>query len=227
MNKAPARLLASGIALAALAAPAAANAARVTVRVEGARRTLVPTVTVSTNGRVVGQAGHPTCSGRSALGALDAASRGRWGGSYSTGLGYFVDTILGERHRGPQDFFDFWINHREATVGACAYTPRAGDQLLFFVARAKGAPTLPLALRAPATARAGQPFAVSVVAYSARGKPSPVAGASVAGGGVSVRTDRAGRARVTVRRRGHVELQATKPGRVRSATDAVRVRAAR
>jgi len=214
-----------------LVIPAAADAARVTVRVEGATKTLVPATTITTPAKPVGLPGKPTCPGATGLGALDAATHGNWSGTYSQGfMGYLVDTITGEKHGGSPDFYSFWTNLREASVGVCGYHPRDGAQILFFVSRFPSKkPIEPLELRAPKTVRAGRTFTVVVRKWSAKGVPSRVAGATVSLGRSRLRTNRQGFVRITVGERrasgsaGPLRLRATAPGLVRSETDTVRV----
>ncbi len=58
----------------------------------------------------------------------------------------------------------------------------------------------------------GQAAELSVVKYDATGTATPVAGATVAGPGVSVITDAAGKATATFPADGVVRLQASKDG---------------
>jgi len=90
----------TGLAVAGLlsAVPSTALAADVTVRVEGAKTSLVSERTVSTTSQAVvkdGDASHG-CPGDSAAGALEQATKGRWTAAYSDGLGYYVTGIAGE-----------------------------------------------------------------------------------------------------------------------------------
>src|SRR5919107_4187396 len=91
-------LLASTLALACLAAPAYAT--DVTVRVEGAGGTLVPTRAVTLPGPAVDKTaeGGTTCSTTSGGSALEAAVGGDWGGTADS-FGQRVERIRGEVHR--------------------------------------------------------------------------------------------------------------------------------
>lgn len=222
MQKSLGRRLAAPLALGALlVTPASALAARVTVRVEGATSTLVPSTVVSLPTQPVGLPGKPRCSGASALAALDLAARGRWSGSYFDSFNsYLVDTIAGEKHRGAS-YLAFWTNLHEANAGVCAVRPRDGGQILFFVGGKKGLE--PLELRAPKTVRAGRAFTVVVRRWSAKGVPSRVAHAMVSGAGGPVWTNAHGFVRL-VGTRPLLRLRATAPGLVRSETDTVAVR---
>jgi hypothetical protein len=225
VNVTTARLLAAGLSAGALVAPSAAAAARVHVRVEGARAGQLD-VTVATNPqRTIGLGTHPTCSGGSALGALDAATRGSWGGSYFTGLGYSPERILRETHTfASGTYYAFYVNDRPSSAGVCAYRPRSGDDLLFGLADAKagGFPKV-IALRLPKRVRAGRAFAVKVVAYPAKGPAAPLAGATVTASGHRARTNRAGRVRLTAVQPGRVTVRAVKRGYIRSAVTSLRI----
>lgn len=194
-------------------------------RAEGAKRTLVRQTLVSLPVHPVGKPGKPTCPGSSGLGALDAATHGRWSGSFSSQYkDYLVQTITGETHSGTPDYFALWINGRMATKGFCSLRPRTGDSILVFVSRSST--NLPLRLSTPARATAKQAFPVRVVKLRPAGGTVPVRGATVSGGGVRVRTGRRGYAQVRTTRPGQLVLRATAPGLIRSEYRTVRVAAA-
>src|SRR5258708_1275208 len=88
-------LLIASASVAQAAAPASA-----TVRVEGSEHTLLAPTAITTTTAAVEKDGNAadTCTGTSAAGALEAATSGNWGGAYFSGLGYSVETILGEKH---------------------------------------------------------------------------------------------------------------------------------
>jgi hypothetical protein len=82
----------------------------------------------------------------------------------------------------------------------------------------------PLKLTAPANAVAGTPFSVTVTEQRTDGTtttPTPIAGATVSGGGASAVTDAAGRATLTLATPGVAKLRATHAGNV--ASDAIGV----
>src|ERR1700704_6130812 len=118
-RRTPKALLAACLLLLATASVAQAAApASVTVRVEGSAHTLLAPTTVTTNAAPVVKDGKPAdaCTGTSATGALELATSGSWGGAYFSGLGYSVETILGETHQfefgAPANFFwSFWLNN--------------------------------------------------------------------------------------------------------------------
>jgi hypothetical protein len=228
-------LLAAGLLLIPAMPAGAAGPANVTVRVEGTGDTLVPRTTVRTTTTPVnkdGQAGH-TCTGTSVAGALDVATGGAWTATWSNSLKYFVTGIKGESPSGT-DFFSLWINGRESQLGVCDAELQEGDDVLFFVARCvagpppdyacQNPPVLPLVLTAPAGVTAGEPVTVRVTELAPNGIASPVAGATVSGGGVTAMTGADGAA--TLRLITDAALRATKEGRARSATEVVRVTAA-
>ena len=102
--------------------------------------------------------------------------------------------------------------------------------MLLFVARCEfdpvtfgctNQPVLPLGLSVPAKVAPGAPFNATVVEYATDGTPKAVAGATVAGGDAPATTNAAGIATVTVGAVGPRTLEATKPGRARSANEPV------
>ncbi len=218
------KFLAIGGALAALAAcaaivtaPAAAATVgtTVTVRVEGLNRTLLAPKTVKTHGGWITKGGAPVgqCPATSAAGALDVATKGRWGGKFSSGLGVEVLSILGEKHpfTPPKYFWGLWINNRFAQLGACALKLRKGENLLF-AAISDTAPDNALLLRTPRQVTVGHPFTVKVAYLPPKGLAKPVAGARV-GGAV---TNSQGLATITAHSKGTLFLRATKRPFIRS-----------
>ena len=229
--------LVAGIAL--LAAAPAALAANVAVRVEGTGDTLVPRSTVSTLGGTFTKGGGGTCPGSSAGGALERATAGDWSGRWASFGDYEVQTIKGESHvSGPGDtsgtYWAFWLNYRPASAGVCGTPAQEGDDVLFFPSCFGPSCVEPKPLRiasAPASAQPGQAFDVRVVQYAVTfgGPPDyasmttdePAAGATVTANGRSFAAGADGVARVTVPERGMAGVRATKPGYVRTATEAV------
>jgi hypothetical protein len=219
------KFLAIGGAVAALAAcaaivtaPAAAATVgtTVTVRVEGLNRTLLATKTVKTHGGWITKGGTPVgqCRATSAAGALDVATKGRWGGTFSSGLGIEVLSILGEKHpfTPPKYFWGLWINNRFASLGACALKLRKGTQLLFGAISDTASADNALLLRAPSHVTAGHAFTVKVTYLPPKGLAKPVAGARV-GGAV---TNSQGIATLTAHNKGTLFLRATKRPFIRS-----------
>jgi hypothetical protein len=195
-------LLCVSLCSSALAAGAPAT---VTVRVEGLTETKVPSTLVTTTTSPVVKEGNPadSCSGTSALGALQIATAGNWSGPWEAKFNqYAIYAIEGETHEFEEGasanyYWSFWLDNKEAEVGACEAQLQAGDQVLFFPACYGAAcpvsPT-PLAIEAPASADVGESVNVTVKQYNSKGEPSPAVGAGVGGGGTSATTDSQGHA---------------------------------
>jgi len=220
-------LCAVGAALAGQATAASAAApASVTVRVEGVAETRLPPTAVTTTLSPVQKDADPqhACSGTSAAGALELATKGGWSGPWFNGLGYSVESILGESHpfeeASPANYFwSFWLDNRESTTGICQTELQDGDQLLFFPAcfgPACPPEALPLGIDAPARAGVGEAVTVTVRRYSAGGQASPVANATVYGAGAPATTDAAGHAVVSFPAVGEALLHAVAPESVRA-----------
>ena len=216
--------------LAALAgqatAASAAAPASVTVRVEGVAETRLPPTAVTTTLNPVQKDADPQhiCSGTSAAGALELVTKGGWSGPWFDGLGYSVESILGESHPfeegSPANFFwSFWLDNRESTTGICQTELQDGDQLLFFPACFGSAcppEALPLGIDAPARAGVGEPVTVTVRRYGSGGQASPVANATVYGAGAPLTTDAGGHAVVSFPAVGEALLHAVAPESVRA-----------
>jgi hypothetical protein len=211
-------------ALFCLVVPASAIAggpATVTVRVEGLTETKLLPTPVTTTTTPVAKAESPTdtCPGTSALGALQLATSGNWSGPWEAEYDqYAIYAIQGETHEfeassNANYYWSFWLDNKEATVGACAAELQAGDQVLFFPACYGAAcPTpepTPLAIEAPATANAGEQVDVTVEQYNSKGEASPAIGANVGGGGTSAVADSQGHATLKFPGDGTFVLRAT------------------
>jgi hypothetical protein len=171
-------------------------------------------VTIDTT---TGTFGPDDCPRDSAGGAIDQAVGGNWDQRA------FVSTILGESHTyADSDYWNFWINDTYAQAGICSYTVQPGDRILMLVQRdsASSMPTVfPLTLSVAPTVFAGVPFTVTIREQRTDGTtttPTPIAGATVSGGGQSAVTDAAGHATLTFPAVGAVTLTASKTGDVAS-----------
>ncbi len=204
-------LLQAALALLALASLApsalASGPATVTVRVVGpADEALVPLTTVTTNETPVVGAGQPatdSCSGTSALGALQQATDGDWAGKWYEGLGYDIETIR-ERTLTTPSYWNFWLDNKVSELGLCGAQLNTGDQVLLFPEcfSEKGecttTPPNVLAIEVPPTAEAKTQVQVTVVSYpNAGGEPKPAAGVTITGGEQSAVTESEGHATVT------------------------------
>jgi hypothetical protein len=194
----------------------------VTVRVEGLSKELLATtsVKVPTSGSIT-KGGTPSgkCPAASAVGALNVATKGHWGATYSSSLEQAeIISILGESHPfTSNDYWDFVVDNKAASVGACDFKPHSGDQILFAAVPDSDLAAYPIATKAPAHATVGIAFKVKVVYYNAKGKPKPLAGASVDG----KKTNGSGIVKIKPAKPGTLTLKATKKGDIRAA--AVRV----
>lgn len=164
--------LAAGLSLASTAL-ATGTAPAVSVRVEGATRTLLQTATVTapSSGSIT-KGGTPagSCPADSAAGALNLATHGRWDGSYYKGLGIDISTILGRSYSYAKgSYWGFYVNDRLAPRGICDTKLVTGESLLFAPVPAKGKAPMPIVLRAPKTVRAGTPFDLRAFVYRGRG----------------------------------------------------------
>ena len=120
----------AGSALAAGAGPA------VHVQIKSLTKTLRQAVVHGEKGWIT-KGGTPRgkCSGNSAMGALDAATHGRWSGKYYRSVGgIFVTSILGVTPKGSQ-YWSLYVNGKSASTGACGIRLRAGQRLLFKVVK--------------------------------------------------------------------------------------------
>ncbi len=217
--------LALGAVSTALAGP---SGPKVTIRIEGAKRTLLATKTVRAplSGSIT-KDGAPQgkCPADSAAGALNVATKGSWGGSWSSTFNdYLITKILGDTESGTQSYWEILVNNVAASTGACEITLHAGDRLLFAAVPLSGTGD-PLVIKASSTARVGKKLKVTVDAIDAKGVPVPLAGAIVTAGGARATTNAKGVAKLAVKHAGTLILGARKKGYVRAATVRVRVAA--
>jgi hypothetical protein len=196
----------------------------VTVRVEGLSKELLPptSVKVPTGGWIT-KGGTPTgkCPAASAVGALNVATKGHWGATYSSSLEQAeVISILGESHPfTSNDYWDFVVNNKAASVGACDFKPHQGEQILFAAVSDSATNAFPIGVTAPSHATLGKAFKVNVVYYNAKGQPKPLAGATVDG----KKTNGGGLVKLTAHKAGTLVLKATKKGYIRAAAARVTV----
>lgn len=112
------------------------------------------------------------------------------------------------------------INHKSLSVGGDAAKIKAGDEVLWALAKTE-APDYKypdeLVLSAPEATMAGQAFTVRVWAYDEKGRKTPQAGAKVTGASAPTGAD--GRTKVTLSK--PAELIARAAGEIPSAREAV------
>jgi hypothetical protein len=202
----------------------------VTVRVEGLTETKLAATPVMTTTAPVVKDGNPAhaCPGTNASGALEIATGGSWNGQWFggevtegkfKGLGYSVETILGESYPFVSgSFWSFWVNNKAQEEGVCAIEMQPGDQVLLYPCHfeeGKECPN-PLALEAPASVGVGDSVPVTVKRYAASGTATPAAGASIGGAVSGAMTDAGGHAAVTFSQAGRATLRATAANAVRT-----------
>lgn len=217
--------LALGVVSTALAAAPGPN---VTVRIEGAKRTLVSRTTVRAPGTGwITKDGAPEgkCPADSAAGVLNRATHGAWSGRWSrTYDDYLITKILGDTETGAKSYWEILVNDAPASTGACQIKLRAGERLLFAAMPLSGT-GYPLVIKAPRTATAGASLKVAVDYINAKGAPKPLAGATVrTSRGAAATTNTNGSATLRLKHRGKLTLRAHKAGYVRSAARTVNVR---
>ena len=219
--------LAALLATLLLAAPAQAGPT-VTVRVEGEQTTLLERTQVTLPDTPPPVTGCPMWT---VAAAIEEATNGNWD------RGSFAQTILGESHTFTRN--DYWAEWLDAGSGyrygngICTDVMKNGDEALMLVDISAPAPSaFPLDLEGlPAGIQVGQPVTVTVVSYVTDGTPgtgarTPVAGATVAGGGASAVTGADGTATVSFPQPGAFTVKASKPGSVVSPGERVTISAA-
>jgi hypothetical protein len=118
---------ASGVAFAAGSGPS------VSVTIKTATKTLRQTTVHGEKGWIT-KGGTPKgkCSGNTAAGALDSATRGKWTGKwYSSVPGVLVTSILGVKPAGQSAFWELIVNGKPASKGVCDVKLHAGEKLAF------------------------------------------------------------------------------------------------
>ena len=140
MKKAIIVLASSGVLAAGAVAPVALGAGsagpKVSVVIKTTTKTLKDTTVRGETGWIT-KGGTPKgkCSGNSAAGALDAATHGRWTAKYFASLhDIFITSILGVKPHG-KDFWEFDVNGKMSSKGACEVRLRAGEKLLFKIVK--------------------------------------------------------------------------------------------
>jgi len=225
-------LLASGAAFIAVpsAVATSSKSVDVTVRIEGLNKTILAsgTYAVPKTGYITHD-GAPTgkCPADSAAGALNAATHGKWSGTWSSSYDDYevfrIDRVY-ENYETSNAYWGLYVNNVSASTGVCGVTPlKSGEQILF-AAIPDSATGYALAIKAPASVKAGHVFKIKVVYYNAKGVAVPLADALVKGSGGSAKTNKFGTAEVVVHRPGYITLNVSAKGYVRASTVTVLVR---
>ncbi|HEY3829346.1 MAG TPA: hypothetical protein VGL57_09130 [Solirubrobacteraceae bacterium] len=216
-------LLVVCLSLLGTSAALAATPASVTVRVLGPapayEALTAPVQVTTTTAQVIKDGG--SCSGTSAGGALELATKGNWEGTWSTKYSDYEVTSIDalsfpfEENAPANYYWSFWRNNLFAEVGICEAELEAGDQVLFvpscYGSSCPPEPSGLLGIQAPTSAEVGKPTLLTVERYNAKGEPSPLAGATVSGGGVSAETNSEGHASLTFAGDGSYTLRASGP----------------
>jgi hypothetical protein len=238
MTHALARAALAGAALAALLtspALAAGTPATVSVRVVGLTgTTLLPQTQVTTTTTPVDPDGTPadSCTGTSAMGALEDATHGNVAALYDGPvLGYEIDGIEGETFPAfadsPDAYWSFWLNGTFAQNGACGQELNPGDEVVFFAqcdntgtdCTSATAPDHYLTETAPpASANVGAPVSVTVGSVgTGSGSSEPLPGSvTVSAGSQSVTPNGQGVATFTFPSPGVYAITASAPDSVPS-----------
>jgi hypothetical protein len=116
---------------------------------------------------------------------------------------------IGGFEAGGSSFWYLKYNHAGAQVGGDQLSLRQGDQVLWYLSPGFP-PPVELALLAPARAKPGVPFQVTVVQFDDSGKRLPASGVTVSGGSSPVVTGAQGKATVTAATQGTSSLRATR-----------------
>ncbi len=218
--------------LAGAPAASAAGPVDVLVRIEGVDSTIQPRVSLRTSTGTVTKDGQHSCTGTSAAGALEIATRGDWTGPWSDAYGYGIDVVRGNAHPFfSGNYWAFYVNDVAQSTGICGRELSAGEEVLFVPQPEDPAKTKGLLRLSGVPARIAPGEAVTVTVtrhtsefaadppYTPSGKSAPAANATVTGNGVTLTTDAQGRASFVPAARGELDLRATRDGDVRSATE--------
>jgi hypothetical protein len=212
-------LLGWSSAAVAVEAQAAQQPAQVSVRVVGATPAfsplLPPTLLTTTTAPVVKDGGN--CSGTSAAGALEIATKGNWEGHWNSGFSdYEVISIEGQAYpfepgSSKNYYWSLWLDGKETSTGICGTQLTTGDEVLFlpgcFGAECPPAPAV-LVIEAPPIAEVGAPVTVRVVSHpGSGGEPQALPGAMISGGGIIGTADSSGRTTVTFSHAGSYVLR--------------------
>ena len=208
-------IAAAGAAAMLAVGPTAALAAgptSVSVRIEGASRTLLRATTVRTHSGSITKGHTPAkaCPATTAAGALDVATHHNWNGTYGS-YGLSVTSILGEAHPFTSSkYWSIFVNNKYASSGICGLQLRKGEKILFAAVPDKGT-EFPIVLSAPA--HSGSTFTVKASYFNAKNVSKPLSGVLIKGIG---HTNAKGLATAHVTKTGTLTMTATKAGFIRA-----------
>jgi hypothetical protein len=217
---------------------AQAKPVNASLRVEAAGKALDPgttyatdTVEVKTDKRAEcgGSGNTKTLNGANAMGILATAAATNpllrpLGISDKFSFGLTVCGIGKYVGFGSTSFWLYKVDHKSPEIAAEQYRLKRGDAVLWFFQDTAGKVNTgdELVLQAPARAKPGKAFKVTVWAYDANGIRKPVAGAQVKGDDVQT-TDANGRASIKIAKARNAKLRATHGSDIASAPVVVRV----
>jgi hypothetical protein len=215
--------LVQGGALAARAHGARTGGVSVSIRIEGSKRTLVPSNLVRPGSGWITRYGAPRgkCPRQSVQGALNRTTNGQWKGRwYGQYKEYFITSILGEKPSG-HNYWEIFVNNRAASQGACDLKLQRGEEILFADTNGKRYPSaLKVIHRYVNQSSGGVTFLVKLIGYNAHGTSKPLAGVSITGHGIqSATTNAHGQAKVADDHPGALLLRAAPKGYIRSETE--------
>jgi Domain of unknown function (DUF4430) len=125
-----------GVAGGGVAAAATSSGPAVSVQIKSTTKTLAQVVVHGEKGWIT-KGGTPRgkCSGKSAAGALDAATHGKWTGKYYSSVpGIFITSIMGVAPKGSH-FWGLFVNGKSSSKGICDVSLHAGEKLLFKITK--------------------------------------------------------------------------------------------
>lgn len=222
-------LVAVSTAPAAASGPeAGASGPKVSVRIEGAKRTLLPSTTVrAPSSGWITKDGAPkgNCPADSAAGALNVATHGAWSGSWSKKYdNYLITKILGDTESDKKAYWEILVNNVAANAGACGIKLHTGERLLFGAMPDTGT-GYSLVIKTPRTATAGKPLTVTVDYIDGKGAAKRLAGVIVrTSGGATATTNSKGIVTLRPKYPGELTLHARKADYIRAAARTVKVR---
>ena len=198
---------------------ARATGPAVTIRIEGAKKTLVPPNLVKPGSGWITRNGAPKgkCPRQSVQGVLNRATHGQWRGKWSKQFNeYFITSILGEKPSG-HNFWEIFVNYKAATKGACDLKLSRHEQIVFADTNGKRQPSALSVLGRTSTSGGGASFRLLVSGFRANGTGKPLAGITIVGKGVhSATTNAHGQAVITDDQPGPLLLRVAPSGYIRS-----------